>query len=69
MSVVDTCGTCNLHLSIVESAPGLGQLFSGTTFGVIAAGMSLATNAIATGFTAYRAMYVTYFPVRRTFDR
>ncbi|TFK87854.1 hypothetical protein K466DRAFT_586043 [Polyporus arcularius HHB13444] len=54
ISVVDTCGACNFNLSIVESTPGNGQLFSGTTFGVIAAGMSLATNAVATCFTAYR---------------
>ncbi|KAI0711775.1 hypothetical protein C8T65DRAFT_829383 [Cerioporus squamosus] len=55
MSVVDTCGACNFHLSIVESASGYGQLFSGTTFGVSAASMSLATNTVATCFTAYRA--------------
>ncbi|KAI0711777.1 hypothetical protein C8T65DRAFT_647264 [Cerioporus squamosus] len=54
ISVVDTCGACNFNLSIVQSTPGNGQLFSGTTFGAVAAGMSLATNAIATCFTAYR---------------
>ncbi|KAI0687113.1 hypothetical protein C8T65DRAFT_835336 [Cerioporus squamosus] len=55
MSVVDTCGACNFHLSIVESASGLGQLFSGTLFGLSAVSMSLATNAVATCFSGYRA--------------
>ena len=55
LSVVDTCGACNLGLSVVASQYGHGELFSGTTFGVAAAAMSFATNAIATCFTAYRA--------------
>ncbi|TFK81873.1 hypothetical protein K466DRAFT_604133 [Polyporus arcularius HHB13444] len=55
ISVVDTCGVCNITLSLTKSMPGSGALFTGTTFGVVAASMSLATNLVATCFTAYRA--------------
>ncbi|RDX41686.1 hypothetical protein OH76DRAFT_1489265 [Lentinus brumalis] len=53
ISVVDTCGVCNLNLSLTNP-PGSGALFAGTTFGVVAASMSLVTNVVATCFTAYR---------------
>ncbi|RPD67995.1 hypothetical protein L226DRAFT_369615 [Lentinus tigrinus ALCF2SS1-7] len=55
LGVVDTCGACNLSLGFVQAEEGYGLLFSGAIFGAAAASMSLATNAIATCFTAYKA--------------
>ncbi|RDX42090.1 hypothetical protein OH76DRAFT_1411472 [Lentinus brumalis] len=54
-SVVDTCGVCDFYPSIHRTTPEPGALFAGTTFGVVAACMSLVTNVVATCFTAYRA--------------
>ena len=55
LGAVDTCGACNLSLGFVQDEEGLGLLFSGAVYGAAAAAMSLAANAIATCFTAYRA--------------
>ncbi|RPD68208.1 hypothetical protein L226DRAFT_564025 [Lentinus tigrinus ALCF2SS1-7] len=67
LSVFDTCGACNPRLSIVVQQQGYGQLFSGSQTGAAAAGMSLATNAIATCFTAYRAWI--HVRTLKVFDR
>ncbi|RPD52788.1 hypothetical protein L227DRAFT_658666 [Lentinus tigrinus ALCF2SS1-6] len=67
LSVFDTWGACNPRLSIVVQQQGYGQLFSGSQTGAAAAGMSLATNAIATCFTAYRAWI--HVRTLKVFDR
>ncbi|RPD52926.1 hypothetical protein L226DRAFT_540891 [Lentinus tigrinus ALCF2SS1-7] len=67
LSVYDTCGACNTNSSLVLPEQGYGQLFSGSQTGAAAVGMSLATNAIATCFTAYRAWI--HVRTLKVFDR
>ncbi|TFK87855.1 hypothetical protein K466DRAFT_652957 [Polyporus arcularius HHB13444] len=54
LSVVDTCGACNIAL-VSTSEGGLGRLFAGTRFGTAASILSLTTNVVATCLTGYKA--------------
>ncbi|KAI0711776.1 hypothetical protein C8T65DRAFT_181927 [Cerioporus squamosus] len=54
LSIVDTCGACNIRL-IVDANGGVGRLFAGTKFGTAASILSLTTNILATCLTGYKA--------------
>ncbi|RDX42096.1 hypothetical protein OH76DRAFT_1475496 [Lentinus brumalis] len=54
LSVVDTCGACNVLL-VTHSNLGFGRLFAGTRFGTAASILSLTTNILATCLTGYKA--------------
>ncbi|RPD52930.1 hypothetical protein L226DRAFT_617669 [Lentinus tigrinus ALCF2SS1-7] len=54
LSVVDTCGACNILL-VKNDEGGLGRLFAGTRFGTSASILSLTTNVVATCLTGYKA--------------
>ncbi|KAI0711774.1 hypothetical protein C8T65DRAFT_181872 [Cerioporus squamosus] len=56
LSIVDTCGACDILLTI-DTNGGLrrGRLFAGTRFGTAASILSLTTNVLATCLTGYKA--------------